>query len=109
MWWAVLFGAIAMAIPLVLAVIMPLRGTSDRRALTHIVGMARGCIEVIENDQFGRERHSWQITVIDPPVAQSLRLPRVARIKDYTLARRQGAGHRRAPRACAEHSNVGHS
>ena len=42
MWWAVLFGAIAMAIPLVLAVILPLRGTSDRRALTHIVGMARG-------------------------------------------------------------------
>jgi len=42
MWGAVLFGAIAMAIPLVLAVVMPRRGFNSRRALTAIVGMARG-------------------------------------------------------------------
>jgi uncharacterized membrane protein len=43
MWWAVILGALAMAIPLVLAVLAPLRVTDDRRALTRIVGMtARG-------------------------------------------------------------------
>jgi len=42
MWWAVIFGALAMAIPLVLAVWLPMRAVDDRRALTRIVGMARG-------------------------------------------------------------------
>jgi uncharacterized membrane protein len=42
MWWAVIFGTLAMAIPLVLAVWMPLRGADDRRALVRTVGMARG-------------------------------------------------------------------
>jgi putative membrane protein len=42
MWWAVIFGTLAMAIPLLLAVWMPTRGVSDRRALVRTVGMARG-------------------------------------------------------------------
>ena len=42
MWWAVIFGALAMAIPLALAVIKPWRAVDDRRALVRNVGMARG-------------------------------------------------------------------
>jgi putative membrane protein len=42
MWWAVIFGALAMAIPLVLAVLAPLRAVDERKSLSRMVGMARG-------------------------------------------------------------------
>ncbi|MEO8562030.1 MAG: carotenoid biosynthesis protein [bacterium] len=42
MWWAVIFGALAMAIPLVLAALAPVRADEERQAVRRMVGVARG-------------------------------------------------------------------